>query len=96
MAITETDFNLYLSTHHRQLPDKYYKVPASTVDTINANGGCAGLHCMMFKQHFIPMKEKGAEKTGKALGDLMPTDLNKIKGLTTKEAQEVVMGEYLA
>ena len=70
MSTSEVDFDLYLCVQRRQLPDKYYKVFLSPVDTINASSGRAGLHPVVFKQPVLLMKEKEMEKTGKALKDL--------------------------
>ena len=44
MATVEADFDLYSCAQGRATTDEYYKIFTSTVDTINANGGNAGLH----------------------------------------------------
>ena len=44
MATVQADFDLYTcSQNANQSTDEFYKVFTSTVDTINANGGQAGL-----------------------------------------------------
>ena len=45
MATVETDFDFYLCAQGSITTDDYYKIFASTVDMINANGSNAGLHC---------------------------------------------------
>ena len=45
MASVQADFDLYTCSQEKsQSTEDYYKVFTSTVDTINANGGEAGLH----------------------------------------------------
>ena len=39
MATVEADFDLYLCAQGDKTTYKYYRIFASTVDTINANGG---------------------------------------------------------
>ena len=50
MATVEADFDLYLCAQGSVTTDEYYKTFTSTVDTINANGGNAGLHPSVFKK----------------------------------------------
>ena len=50
MATVEADFDLYLCAQGGKTTDEYYKIFVSTVDTINANGGNAGLHPSVFKK----------------------------------------------
>ena len=61
MAPVETDSNLYLCAQGGRTTGNYYKIFASNVDTINANGGNAGLHPSIFKKYFQPMKYKEVE-----------------------------------
>ena len=49
MATTKANFNLYSCAQGGKTTDKYYKIFASTVGTINTNGGNAGLHPSVFK-----------------------------------------------
>ena len=52
MATVEADFDLYSCAQHgSQSTDAYYKVFPSTVDTINTNGGQAGLHPTRYQRH---------------------------------------------
>jgi hypothetical protein len=80
MATGKANFDLYLYAQRRQLPDKYYKVFASTLDTINANRGSAGLYPAVFKRYVVPMKERGLEKTGK-----LPKDLTRVEFKVVKD-----------
>lgn len=75
MATIKGNFDLYSCTQRGQLPSEYYNVFASTVDTINVSGDSAGLHIVVFKRHFNPMKEKGVEKTVQLWEDLMFVEL---------------------
>ena len=67
MATVKTDFNLYACAQERVTTDKYYMIVTSTVDTINDNGGNAGLHPSVFKKYFQPLKDRAVEGTGKDL-----------------------------
>ena len=52
MATVQADFDLYTCAQKaNQSTDEYYKVFTSTVDTINANGGQAGLHPSVYQRH---------------------------------------------
>ena len=68
--------------------DEYYKICASTVDTINTNGGNAGLHPSVFKNYFQPMKGRGVEDSGKELTALTSDELKAIEEETTLNAKE--------
>ena len=59
MATVEANFNLYSCAQGGKTTDEYYKIFAFTVDTINANGGNAGMHPSVLKQYFEPLKERG-------------------------------------
>ena len=75
---------------------KYYNIFASTMDTINANGGTAGLHPIRLENYFQPMKYRGVEDPGKELTALTPYELEAIKEEATLNAKEAAQGEYLA
>jgi len=79
MATVKVDFDLYSCAQGGKIMDEYYKIFTSTVATINANGGNAGLHHSVFKEYFKPTKEKGLEESGKELTVLMPAKLEAIK-----------------
>ena len=50
MATVQANFDLYTcSQNWNQSTDNFYKVFTSTVDTINANGGQAGLHPVVYQ-----------------------------------------------
>ena len=52
MATVQSDFDLYTCSQNANQPtDEFYKMFTSTVDTINANGGQAGLHPSVYQQH---------------------------------------------
>ena len=93
MATVDSDSDMYSYAQRGQSPDEYYKVFSSTVKTINANGGRAGLHPAVFKRHFVPMKEKGVEKTGKPLQDLTPAELAVVEDTATEATKEAATGE---
>ena len=71
------------------------KFNASTVDTINFNDGSVLLHHTVFKRHVVPMKEKGVEKTGIPLEDLIPDELKMVEDQATWAAKEVTTEEYM-
>ena len=96
MATVEADFDLYLCAQGRKMTDEYYKIFTSTVDTINANGGNAGLHPSVFKKYFEPLKERGVKETGMELVKLSEAELKKINEEATTNAKEAAQGEYLA
>ena len=96
MATVEADFDLYSCAQGRATTDKYYKMFTSTVDTINANGGNAGLHPSVFKKYFQPLKDRAVEGTGKDLAELTAAEIDTIKTEATTAAKEAVQGEYLA
>merc|ERR1712194_660143 len=96
MATVETDFDLYSCAQGSATTDEYYKMFTSTVDTINANGGNAGLHPSVFKKYFQPLKDKAVAKTGKDLDTLTATELKTIETESTTAAKEAAQGEYLA
>jgi len=66
------------------------------VDTINANGGNAGLHSSVFKKYFQPLKDRAAEETGRDLTELTAAELETIKTEATTSAKEAAQGEYFA
>ena len=57
MATAESDFDLYLCAQGGKTTDKYYKMFGYTVDTVNANGGDAGLHPIRL-QEVLPSHER--------------------------------------
>ena len=96
MATVEADFDLYSCAQGKQSTDEFYKVFQSTVDTINANGGRAGLHPAVFKRHFPICKEQELLKTGKALSALTPDEVDELEEKSTEAAKEAATSEYLA
>ena len=58
MATVKANFNLHSYAQLGQSPDEYYRVPTPTVDTINVTGDSVGVSPVVFKQHFLPIKEK--------------------------------------
>ena len=94
MATVEADFNLYLYTQGSVTVDEYYKVFTSRVDTINANGGNAGLYPSVFKKYFQPLKDKVVEETGKDLAGLTMAELKTIETEATLGAKDAAQGEY--
>ena len=55
MATVKVDFNFYSCAERGKTTDEYYKIVASTVDTINANRGNTRMHTSVFKNYFQPM-----------------------------------------
>ena len=88
MATVEADFDLYSYAQGGKMTDEYYKICASTVDTINANRGNAGFHPSVFKKYFQPLKEKGVEESGKDLAALTPAELEAIEEEATTHVKE--------
>ena len=78
MTTVEANFDLYWCAHHGRATDECYKIVVSFVDTINTNGGSAGLHSFVFKKYISPMKDKGMEKSQKDLSALTVDKLNVI------------------
>jgi hypothetical protein len=78
MATVEADFDLYSCAQGSKTTGEYYKIFTSTVDTINANGGNAGLHPSVFKKYFQPMKDRGVERSGKELAALSSNEIKAI------------------
>ena len=75
--------------------NKYYKIFASAVYTINANGGSAGLHPSVLKKYFAPVEARALEKTGKELSELTPAEVKAVKKAATVAEEEAATGEYL-
>ena len=50
MVAVKAAFDLYSCAQGSVPTDEYYKIFTSKVDTINANGGNAGLHPSVFKK----------------------------------------------
>ena len=57
MATVEADFDLYSGAQRGKMTDEYYKIFASTMDTINTNGGNAGVHPIHL-QEVLPTHER--------------------------------------
>ena len=95
MAIIKANFDLYSCAQGGRMTDENYKICASTVDTINANGGNAGLHPSVFKKYFQSMKDKGVEESGKELAVLTSDELKAFDEAATLSAKGVAQGEYL-
>ena len=95
MATGEVNFNLYLCAQGGKTTDECYKIFASTVDIINANGGNAGLYPSVFKKYFQPMQDRGVEDSGKELAALLPVELKAIQEVTTLSTKEAVPGAYM-
>ena len=95
MATAKADFDLYSCAQGGRTKDEYYKIFASTGDTINANGGNAGLHPSVFKKDVQPMKDKRVEESGKELSALTSGELKAIEEATTLNSKEAAQGEYL-
>ena len=97
MATVEADFDLFsCSQEKNQSTDDYYKVFASCVDTINANGGQAGLHPAVFLRH----QEAAIKKECDANNiDAVTLDVPAKEALIAKfedQARESSSSEYLA
>ena len=75
--------------------DKYYKIFTSTVDTVNANGGTAGLHLSVFKKYFASVEARELEKRGNELSKLTPAELKVVEEEEILTAKEAAPGEYL-
>ena len=80
----------------RQDGDEYYKIFATTVDTINIISSNAGMHPSVFKKYFKPLKERGVKELWMELAELTPAELKTIKEEATLNAKEAAQGEYLA
>ena len=96
MATVEPDFDLYSCAQEGKTTDDYYKIFTSIVDTINANGGNAGLHASVFKKHFQPMIDKRVKDLGKELSTLSTDELKEIDEAAILDAKEAAQNEYLA
>ena len=94
MATVEADFGLYSCAQGRATADEYYKIFTSTVDTINTNGGNAGLHPSVFKKYLHPLKDKAVEETGKTLAKLTAAELKEIETEATAAAKEASQGSF--
>ena len=66
------------------------------MDTINANGGNAGLHHSVFKKYFQPLKDKAVEETGQDLAALAAAELETTETEATMNTKEAAQGEYFA
>ena len=88
MATVEANFELYAGYQKKnQSIDDYYKVFTSTVDTINANGGQAGFHPVVFKKHKETVMARESH-TGETLARLPDGRGNKLMKSYTKEAKD--------
>ena len=88
MATVKAEFDLYSCAQGSGTTDEYYKIYTSTVDTINTNGGNAGLHPSVFKKYFKPLKEKVVKESGIELAKLTQDELETIKEEATTNAKE--------
>ena len=97
MATVQADFDLYTCSQNRnQSIDDFYKVFTSTVDTINANGGQAGLPPSVYQRHLEIIIAKDLVKSNTDVASLDDTAKNALKKKHEKPARESSAGEYLA
>ena len=99
MALVQADFDLYICSQEKnQSIEDYYKVFTSTMDTINANGGEAGLHPAVYTRHLIVLVEKDLVSSNTVGGVEELTDAAKeaLEKKFEKPARESATAEYLA
>ena len=97
MATVQDNFNLYICLQNgNQSTDDFYKVFTSTVDTINANGGQAGLHPSVYQRHLELIIAKDLVKSNTDVATLDDAAKNTLKKKHEKPARESAAGEYLA
>ena len=96
MATVTTDFDLYSCAQLlSQTTDSYYKVFTSTVDTINSNGGQAGLHSVVYHRHHKVLRAKEVEKADAVVKDMTPDEVIDLEERTSTAARESAVA-YLA
>ena len=97
MATVEADFDLYSCAQHgSQSTDAYYKVFTSTVDTIDANGGQAGLHpAAVYQRHLEVAIAKDLVKSNTDPASLDDAGQIALETKSEKPARESSAGEYL-
>ena len=97
MATVQANFDLYTcSQNGNQSTDDFYKVFTSTVDTINANGGQAGLHPAVYQRHLELIIAKDLLKSNIEVASLDDAAKDALKKKFEKPARESSAGEYLA
>ena len=97
MATVEADFDLFSCSQEKNQPtDDYYKVFASCVDTINANGGQAGLHLAVYQRHLKMLIATELVKTNTDFTFLDDAAKVALKTKFEEPARETSCSEYLA
>ena len=97
MATVQADFDLYTcSQNGNQSTDDLYKVLTSTVDTINAKGGHAGLHPSVYQRHLELIIAEDLNMSNIDVASLDDAATNAPKENHEKPARESSAGEYLA
>ena len=97
MATVQANFDLYTCAQKaNQSTDEYYKVFTSTVDTINANGGQAGLHPSVYQRHLKNVIAKDVRASNIDITALDDKPKKALQEKHEKPARDSASGEYLA
>ena len=95
MTIVESDVELFTITQEaNQTLDDYYKIFKAQVDTIDAHGGNAGHHPVVFQLHLAALLKKGGKTNDDYVA--MSTSDQAGRALLQTEALKTSKGAYLA